>query len=94
MMSDGASDRIIRDGTTMAGKTTRTMARSMVRRSASVTSSDGTDVSRPTVIGIARPVSAQEMIQEPSETDLLLHQSHDLVAQLREAVGRPRLDLL
>lgn len=48
---------------------------------------------RPTVIGMARPVSVQEMAATPSETDLLLHQSHDLVAQLREAVGRPRLDL-
>ncbi len=77
----------------MAGKTTGTRERSMVRRSASAANSEGISVPRPTVIGMARPVSVQEMAATPSETDLLLHQSHDLVAQLREAVGRPRLDL-
>ena len=77
----------------MAGKMRRAMQRLIVRRSALAAKSEGMSVQRPTVIGMARLVSAQEMAQESSETDSLLHQSHDLVAQLREAVGRPRLDL-
>jgi hypothetical protein len=78
----------------MAIENTRTIHQPRVRHVPYLAAGIVSNTQRPKLIGKARPVPAQELAAaDLSETDVLLHQVHDLVAQLREAVGRPRLDL-
>lgn len=78
----------------MAAKNTRTIERSDIRHIPFVPEGEVSHSERPKLIGKARAVPARESdATEATETDVLLHHMHDLVAQLREAVGRPRLDL-
>jgi hypothetical protein len=78
----------------MAAKNTRTIQQPRVRHVPYIAIGVVSNPQRPKLIGKARAVPAQGLsAPEVSETDMLLHQVHDLVAQLREAVGRPRLDL-
>jgi hypothetical protein len=78
----------------MASKNIRTIQHPRVRHVSYRQAGEILNLQRPKLMGKARPVPVQETAAvELSETDVLLHQMHDLVAQLREAVGRPRLDL-
>jgi hypothetical protein len=78
----------------MTVKSSEKIKRSEDQEIAYTAATDDMTQARPKLFGKARTVSAEEMAAaEPCETDSLLHHSHDLVSQLREAVGRPRLDL-
>ncbi len=78
----------------MIAKNTRTIQRTRIRHATYLQTEEVADPPRAQLIGKARPVSSGEIAPaQASETDVLLHQIHEQVAQLREAAGRPRLDI-
>ncbi|MBC8102814.1 MAG: hypothetical protein H7Z41_09530 [Cytophagales bacterium] len=68
--------------------------RPRVRRAPSPFGQISLGLRRHSVIVPSTAIPAREQFEvEASETERLLSRSHDLVAQMREAVGRLRLDI-